>query len=325
MPRERAISGDMAVMVEASNASVPGDDMYHANNGITLTLPTIDRYGPPSRWIEVFSVGTQEFDYVITADQPFVQISKPKGTIAPTVKEPTSDTRVYLSIDWDACPEGDGKITFNISSSRDYGLGNQYNMPSVYLPFSNRRVPEDFKGYVESGKCISIEASHYSRLRGAADDGPRYRTLQGYGKTLAGVELVPFDADSQTPSTGPVLEYDFFTFTSTNKANITVRLGPSLNTNPKQPLQYAVAVDDAEPEVRQYITDLPKSDPPAEDWYVAAANNGWDITTEANITQGGHVLRLWALEPGVIFEKVIVDLGGVEDSYLGPPESTRVD
>jgi hypothetical protein len=30
------------------------------------------------------------------------------------------------------------------------------------------------------------------------------------------------------------------------------------------------------------------------------------------------------LEPGVVLQKVVVDLGGVRKSYLGPPESWRV-
>jgi hypothetical protein len=32
-------------------------------------------------------------------------------------------------------------------------------------------------------------------------------------------------------------------------------------------------------------------------------------------------LRVWALMPGVVVQKVVVDLGGVRASYLGPPES----
>jgi hypothetical protein len=35
-------------------------------------------------------------------------------------------------------------------------------------------------------------------------------------------------------------------------------------------------------------------------------------------------LRIWELEPGVVLQKVVVDLGGVRKSYLGPPESWRV-
>ena len=32
-------------------------------------------------------------------------------------------------------------------------------------------------------------------------------------------------------------------------------------------------------------------------------------------------MRVWALMPGVVVQKVIVNLGGVRPSYLGPPES----
>jgi Gylcosyl hydrolase family 115 C-terminal domain len=36
-----------------------------------------------------------------------------------------------------------------------------------------------------------------------------------------------------------------------------------------------------------------------------------------------HTLRIWAVEPGVVIQKIMVDLGGVRYSYLGPPESLR--
>ena len=325
MPRERAVSGDMALMVEGSNASVPGDDVYHANNGWSLELPETDPYGPESRWIEIFSVGTQNFDYEITADKPFARISKPRGNITPTPEGEVSDLRVYLAVDWDAVPEGEeGKIIFNVTSSRDYGLGNQYKMPAVYLKYKNHRVPEGFRGFVESDGHLSIETHHYTGVNGESEDGKHYRTINGYGKTAAGVELVPFDIESQTIDTAPVLLYDFYSFRSEDKANMTVRLGPSMNTIPGRPLQFAVAVDDAEPTVRQYIKDDPKGDPPAEGWYDAAADNGWDVTTTMEIGEGAHTLKLWALEPNLIFEKIIVDMGGLRHSYLGPPESKRV-
>jgi hypothetical protein len=38
---------------------------------------------------------------------------------------------------------------------------------------------------------------------------------------------------------------------------------------------------------------------------------------------GTHVLKFWAVDAGVVLQKIVVDLGGERPSYLGPPESFR--
>lgn len=39
---------------------------------------------------------------------------------------------------------------------------------------------------------------------------------------------------------------------------------------------------------------------------------------------GEHVLAFWMIDPGVVLEKIVIDMGGLCPSYLGPPESPAV-
>lgn len=323
---ETSLAGNIGVGVEASNSTVSGDDMYHTNGGNTLVLPPMDPYGPATRYIDIFSRGVSGCNWTIAPWETYITASPSTGfTGGPN----GTDTRVYLSVDWESAPPAPNQTVVNINVTSSCSWGN-YAAPLLQVPINNTAVPTSFtKGFVESDGHISIESEHTTRNTSAG--GVSYIIIPHYGRTLSGVTLYPVTALSQSAGTGPVLEYDLFTFSNiTMDANITLYLSPSLNfLGNARPLRYAIAVDDETPQTIQFVANATDGNLPAG-WDGAVSDAVWGLssgnstTTSHVMAPGQHTLKLWALEPGVVFQKIVVDLGGVRASYLGPPESFRV-
>ncbi|KAI1094135.1 glycoside hydrolase family 115 protein [Rostrohypoxylon terebratum] len=336
-----SIAGSVGIAVEGSNASIPGDDKYHANSGNTLVLPSLDPYGPVIRWFDVFSRGKANCDWWAETDLSWVKLSQYSGTVGP---DNGTDSRVFVSVDWASAPQVTNNTVANINFStgcgRD-GFSNWYGPPIVQLPINLRTVPANFtSGFVESDEHVAIEGPHYQRIHTPSsvpsNSEITYKILRNYGRTLGGVTLWPQKTSPQTPETAPALEYDLYLFTNTSKANVTLYLSPTQNyLSDKTPLEFAVSLfpvgaEQTEPQVVQFVGEsIGANMPPG--WGRAVADAVWGLapihntTTTWNIAQeGAYTLRIWGLAPSVIVQKIVVDLGGVRPSYLGPPENFLV-
>ncbi|KAI5814884.1 hypothetical protein BZA77DRAFT_266692 [Pyronema omphalodes] len=321
---ENSLSGTMGVAVESSNGSVPGDDHFNSAeyNNNTLVLPQLDPYAPVQyRTIEIFARGTKPFDFKVSPHNSWVHVSPSSGHVDP--RNPASDVKVKVSVDWNKAPAGYNVVFINITSSENYG---NFDMPSVNLPIHKPSIPPSFHGFVESNKLVSIEASHASRK--TKNGNVRYETLRNLGRTGDALTLFPVTCDKQNTVSGARLEYDLFLHTApTYGTNITVYLGMALNNNgPDRPLKYAISFDDAPPQEIQFIPNLDTPLAMPKGWDQAVSDgNVWKSVTQHKVgAVGKKILKLWALEPSVVFQKVVIDLGGVKDSYLGPPESVHL-
>ncbi|KAI0509142.1 hypothetical protein F5B22DRAFT_618619 [Xylaria bambusicola] len=331
-----SIAGNVGIAVEGLNASIPGDDKYHANSGNTLVLPPLDPYGPSTRWFDVFSRGTMDCDWTATVDISWVKLSQSKGTIGPGNG---TDTRVLVSVDWSAADSTTANITFTAGCGKE-GFTSWYSSPTVQVPINVRKIPSSFTdGFVESDKTVAIEAPNYQRIHkpsSATGSNVTYLTLENYGRTSGGVTLWPQTTTPQTPSTAPALEYDVYLFTAMPKVKVTLYLSPTQNyLSDKTPLEFAVSLflageAQAEPQVVRFVPDSIGPNMPAG-WGRAVGDSIWGLDPHHNTTtrwdvasKGAYTLRVWGLAPSVIVQKIVVDLGGVRPSYLGPPESFLV-
>ncbi|KAK7892333.1 hypothetical protein LTR67_007429 [Exophiala xenobiotica] len=337
--QEIAASGQLGVTCDGNNGTVPGDDMYHTLSSNVLTLPPMDPYGP-SRWIELFSRGTDAVNFKVSSEQ-HITVSPSSGVLQANGN--STDIRLTVSVDWANAPNGSTISTINITTTTPtgkylngtYPYGN-FNMPQISVPVNKTSVPASFHGFVESDCTISIEPEHFSanvsntNTNGTSNGSAYYQVIPSYGRTLSGVGLFPFTAPSQhaattSSSTSPKLVYNFYTFTpNVTNANLTLYAGTAMNTDPSRSLKYAVSIDDAAPKIIQ-PNPLTHLWPLPDMWDGMVANAAMTNTTTHNLGKpGAHTLNLWLLEPGLIVQKLVLDLGGVRQSYLGPPESTIV-
>jgi len=293
----------MGIAVEGADAVWPGTPGE-------AVLPGFDSFNRQRRFIDVFNKGKTAFKFTTTASQPWIQLSETEGTV-------TKDNRLWVSVDWGNAPKGKatGKVQLTGADGNVTVAVNAFNPTDV--------TRDSLRGFVEGDGVVSIEAEHYTRKTDA--EASRWVCIPNYGQTLSGMRTeAPVDVSGLQPGKeSPRLEYRMYLF-DTGTADVDAIVGATLNFVPDRGLRYAVAFDDNPP---QMVTLVP------EGYSAQNGNRDWEKTVEDNVRHshtthtiaapGYHTLKFWMVDPGVVLEKLVVNLGGVKPSYLGPPESYR--
>jgi hypothetical protein len=172
------------------------------------------------------------------------------------------------------------------------------------------------QGFVQADGYVSIEAEHFTKK---VDAAARWEKIDDYGRTLSAMTIAPVTAKSVTPpQDSPRLEYQMYLF-DPGKVEVEAILAPTLNFVPGRGLCYAISFDDEAP---QTIDALAKNS--QRDWETTVKDSVRKVTSSHTLSGTGiHTLKFWMVDPGVVLEKFVVNLGGVKPSYLGPPESYR--
>ncbi|KKA28239.1 hypothetical protein TD95_002433 [Thielaviopsis punctulata] len=327
-----SVAGQLGIGVEASNATVSGDDRFHALSSNTLSLPPLSRYGPRTRWLDVFSRGTQKCAWNASVSVDWLTLQPSSGAVGPD----DADVRMHVSVNWERVPQEaqSGEYTISFKTCRGlerFGFGE----PSVTVPVDLREVPKSFEqGFVEADGVVAIEAPHYQAIVPGTKSSLNYTTLSDYGRVLGGVGLADYGMEKlESVGAGPALEYKMYFFSNAT-ANVTLYLSPTQNyMDDSSALEYAIGLFPAGSNDVDYQRVTPvgafsgANMPPG--WNTAVADSAWGVsgtltTSSFKVTESEYVLRIYALLPSVVVQKVIVDLGGLRRSYLGPPESFLV-
>ena len=108
----------------------------------------------------------------------------------------------------------------------------------------------------------------------------------------------------------------------TGTVDVDAIVSPTLNFVPGRGLRYAASFDDDPPQVVTLVPQNYNAQNGNRDWEKSVEDNARNgRTTHSIAAPGYHTLKIWMVDPGVVLEKLVVNLGGVKPSYLGPPES----
>lgn len=324
-------TNDRQMGVTVDGAPVPFDGSgatSYWTTGDTIPLPTFSPYqSQDAQWIEVFSRGRSSFGFEIQAPDWLTVTLEPAVAFLDGY---TSEARATLTVnDWAAA--GDAVVTVT-------GNGQTVTIPVVV---AKPELPDAFAGFVEANGYVSMAADHYSRkVDGAAIT---WTVLPDIGRKGNGITPFPVTAAAVEPGgESPRLEYDVLV-TNPEATAVAVNVYVSPRNNVRRDavlnatangapaaagegLKYAVSVDDGEPQLVDvnvgmddiFLNGL---------WGRSTSNNAHRTTTALPVDgPGAHTVKLWMVDPGVVFQNVVVDTGTGElaESYFGPPESLQV-
>ena len=170
--------------------------------------------------------------------------------------------------------------------------------------------------FAERNGVVSIEAEHYYD----ATDAPaaRWTVFPGMGRTLSGIALRPYTQ----PVDGGALTYKFETQSDVREVVIVVK--STLDFLNKGGLCYRVTLDDGAPQTVNFNANLnEKPQNIYSVYYPTVARRAISSKVKVAAGPGKHTLKIEPLDPGIVFEKVVVDCGGYTPSYLFGEESPR--
>ena len=208
-----------------------------------------------------------------------------------------------------------GYVSWNDNFPRDI-------MPKVYR-FENTDETGHFS-FVEKNGYIAMEAEHFWEQQGAGQ--AQWTVIPHMGRTLSAMSLMPYTADTDNAS----LSYRFMLSEKNSQlreVKVYVVVKSTLDYLNKGGLEYTVSIDGGEAQTVNFNSELNEKPENIYSKYyptVALRVVSSMVQLPLNTSDGRwHTLTLHPKDPGIVFEKVVIDCGGYQPSFLFMDESPK--
>ena len=171
--------------------------------------------------------------------------------------------------------------------------------------------------FLHSAGYVSMEAEHF--YRGEAPAGTAWSIYPYYGRTRSAVALTPYTQ----PVDGSSLTYRFTLPDTVRQVKVHVIVKSTLDFQNVGGHECVLSLDGGSPQTVNFNKTLVDQEPYMySEYYPTVARRVVEKVAELSVvSQGTHELTLRPRHPGIVFEKLVVDFGGYQPSYLFMDES----
>ncbi len=272
---------------------VEGSELFWPKN-TELSFPQFDSYNKQEYALEIFNQGNQPFDFQLVSNQKWITVSQKKGSVS-------LESRIWVSIDWT-------KVTGSETALLEVRVGKQTVEIKVPVVFTDSDLKPIINGFV------SFEAADFSRK---TESDVKWQEIPHLGRTSSAITTIPVTHSVLVPEgNSPHLEFDFYAV-DTSAIEVAIYLSPVLNYHENEGRKLAVSLDDQSPvgvNVHEGTTN--------RDWNKWVSENVVSINCSLDLDRSGvHTLRYWAVDPGMVLQKVVIRQGSERTTYLGEPST----
>ena len=265
-----------------------------------------------SHYFDICSKGTDPVKWHVEPSEPWVKIDRFSGVTG-------YRDRVNVTVDWDKVAESTDKAYITVSAA---GRKETILVSAVKMGLEDVNIPSGNNGTIVIDPCrysskYETDDIKFSEIEGLGFNGKVMRLGDPFAARpyLASLVLVSNYVANTGNRKFPCMEYEFYT-KDAGYIDVYSYVLPTfpLNDDEGEGARYGVMVD-------RSPVFLPEATAPYYStlWIQSVLRNcRINKTTHYVDGPGKHKLTIFAVHPGVLLQKIVIDTGGLRPSHLGP-------
>ncbi|MEO6733565.1 MAG: glycosyl hydrolase 115 family protein [Ferruginibacter sp.] len=286
-------------------------------NSSSLALPDFDNLNKQKYFVDIFLSKNQTVKWNASVSNNWIHLSQKNGVLKPELGN--KQTRIWVDVDWNKFGEKgkrNGRIVFT--------SGGKQMMLSIQATKIHQPVPSGYNGFIENNGFVAMNSTHFSRKTNKPLN--QWKLIDGLGYTGSALQVLPISIKSTSPidpdsikRSNAFVEYDFFTFSSATPSLKLFTL-PAHPLNNNMSVRYGVSIDNGPLKIIDTRTSGR-----SEEWKQNVLRN-YAVRSEKmqHINAGKHTLRIYTIDPGVVLDRILIDLGGLKSAYSVIPQTRQI-